>query len=236
MQRGKVIAYASEQLKEHEKKYMTHDLELAAVRKIYIDNKSLKYFFDQRDLNNRQRRWFDILKDCDCEILYHLSKATVVADALSCNGQNSRLRVESLRLVITNDFLEKLGVLQIEAFIIDKLEERIPGQTKSIVLGPHGLLSFQGRVWVPKSGGYRQVLLDEAHKSRYFIHPGATKMYLDLKKEYWWPAWVPLDEIELNNKFEYVEEPTAIVDEKPSKFTWSRSTAKGRRDTAIRWN
>ena len=86
MQRGKVIAYASRQLKEHEKNYPTHDLELAAVVfalkiwrhylygvkcTIYTDHKSLKYFFDQRDLNNRQRRWLDLVKDYDCEILYH---------------------------------------------------------------------------------------------------------------------------------------------------------------------
>ncbi|PON68450.1 Ribonuclease H-like domain containing protein [Parasponia andersonii] len=98
MQNGKVIAYASRQLKECEKKYPTHDLELAAVVfalkiwrhylygercKIYTDHKSLKYFFTQKELNMRQRRWLELVKDYDCEINYHLGKANVVADALS---------------------------------------------------------------------------------------------------------------------------------------------------------
>ena len=80
MQRGKVIAYASRQLKEHEKNYPTHDLELAAVIfalklwrhylygtkcTLFTDHKSLKYIFDQKELNMRQRRWLELLKDYD---------------------------------------------------------------------------------------------------------------------------------------------------------------------------
>ena len=116
MQRGKVIAYASRQLKEHEKKYPTHDLELAAVVfalkiwrhylfgvkcTIYTDHKSLKYFFDQRDLNNRQRRWLDLVKDYDCDILYHPGKANVVADALSRKTRHFPIRVKSLAMIVT---------------------------------------------------------------------------------------------------------------------------------------
>ncbi|KAL0546384.1 hypothetical protein IC582_016292 [Cucumis melo] len=98
MQRGKVVAYASRQLKIHEQNYPTHDLELAAVVfamkiwrhylygekiQIYTDHKSLKYFFTQKELNMRQRRWLELVKDYDCDILYHPGKANVVADALS---------------------------------------------------------------------------------------------------------------------------------------------------------
>ncbi|KAL4026723.1 hypothetical protein IC575_015162 [Cucumis melo] len=98
MQQGKVVAYASRQLKIHEQNYPTHDLELAAVVfalkiwrhylygekiQIYTDHKSLKYFFTQKELNMRQRRWLELVKDYDCEILYHPGKANVVADALS---------------------------------------------------------------------------------------------------------------------------------------------------------
>ncbi|GJW15483.1 putative reverse transcriptase domain-containing protein [Tanacetum coccineum] len=95
MQRGKVIAYASRQLKKHEKNYATHDLELGAVvfalktgdiivwtkSVIYTDHKSLQYIFDQKDLNMRQRRWIELLSDYECEIKYHPGKANVVADA-----------------------------------------------------------------------------------------------------------------------------------------------------------
>ncbi|KAI3727700.1 hypothetical protein L6452_16318 [Arctium lappa] len=86
MQRGKVIAYVSRQLKDHEKNYPTHDLELAAVVfalklwrhylygtkcTLFTDHKSLKYIFDQKELNMRQRRWIELLKDYDCDLLYH---------------------------------------------------------------------------------------------------------------------------------------------------------------------
>ena len=93
-----MVAYASRQLKPHEKNYPTHDLELAAIvfalkiwrhylygEKcfIYTDRKSLKYLASQLKLNPRQRRWMELIKDYDCVIDYHLGKANVVVDALS---------------------------------------------------------------------------------------------------------------------------------------------------------
>ncbi|CAA0814805.1 Unknown protein, partial [Striga hermonthica] len=98
MQQGRVVAYASRQLKPHEQNYPTHDLELAAVVhalkiwrhylyggkcEIFTDHKSLKYIFTQKELNIRQRRWLELVKDYDCTISYHPGKANVVADALS---------------------------------------------------------------------------------------------------------------------------------------------------------
>ena len=93
-----MIAYASRELKRHEENYATHDLELAAVVHalkiwrhyllgnpvhIYSDHKSLKYIFTQSELNLRQRRWLELIKDYDLEVHYHPGKANVVADALS---------------------------------------------------------------------------------------------------------------------------------------------------------
>ena len=98
MQHGRAVAYASRQLKDHEKNYPTHDLELAAVVfalkiwrhylygeqfEIFTDHKSLKYIFTLKDLNLRQRRWVEYLKDYDFSLSYHSGKANVVADALS---------------------------------------------------------------------------------------------------------------------------------------------------------
>ncbi|GKD41828.1 putative reverse transcriptase domain-containing protein [Tanacetum coccineum] len=98
MQREKVIAYASRQLKPHEENYTTHDLELGAVVfalkiwrhylygtkcTVFTDHKSLQHILDQKELNMRQRRWLELLADYDCEIRYHPGKANVVADALS---------------------------------------------------------------------------------------------------------------------------------------------------------
>ena len=98
MQHGNVIAYASRQLKPHEVNYPTHDLELAAVIfalkilrhylygdkcDIFTNHKSLKYIFTQKELNMRQRRWIELLKDYDVNIQYHPGKANKIADALS---------------------------------------------------------------------------------------------------------------------------------------------------------
>ncbi|GKE54332.1 putative reverse transcriptase domain-containing protein, partial [Tanacetum coccineum] len=98
MQREKVIAYASRQLKVHEKNYTTYDLELGVVVfslnmwrhylygtkcVVFTDHKSLQHILEQKELNMRQRRWLELLSDYDCEIRYHPGKANVVADALS---------------------------------------------------------------------------------------------------------------------------------------------------------
>ncbi|GJV88712.1 putative reverse transcriptase domain-containing protein [Tanacetum coccineum] len=98
MQREKVIAYASRQLKPNEENYTTHDLELGAVVftlkiwrhylygtkcTVFTDHKSLQHILDQKELNMRQRRWLELLADYDCEIRYHPRKENVVADALS---------------------------------------------------------------------------------------------------------------------------------------------------------
>jgi hypothetical protein len=102
MQEGRVVAYLSRQLKVHERNYPTHDLELAAVVHalktwrhylyghkcdVYRDQKSLKYIFTQPELNMRQQRWLEFIKDYELEIHYHLGKANVVADALSRKSQ-----------------------------------------------------------------------------------------------------------------------------------------------------
>ncbi|MCI34358.1 CCHC-type integrase, partial [Trifolium medium] len=96
MQSGKVVAYASRLLKTHERNYPTHDLELAAVVfalkiwrhylygsrfEVFSDHQSLKYLFDQKELNMRQRRWLEFPKDYDFKLSYHPGKANVVADA-----------------------------------------------------------------------------------------------------------------------------------------------------------
>src|SRR5438128_2124514 len=98
MQDSHVVAYASRQLRKHEQNYPTHDLELAAVVhalkiwrhyligkriEIYTDHKSPRYIFTQPNLNLRQRRWLEFMKDYDLQINYHLGKANMVADALS---------------------------------------------------------------------------------------------------------------------------------------------------------
>ena len=98
MQEGRVIAYASRQLRKHEVNYPTHDLELATavyalkiwrhyllcnLCNIYTHHKSLKYIFTQPELNMRQRSWLELIKDYNLQVHYHSGKTNVVADALS---------------------------------------------------------------------------------------------------------------------------------------------------------
>jgi hypothetical protein len=124
MQDDHVMAYASRQLRKHEEKYPTHDLELAAVVhalkiwrhyiigkrcEVYSDHKSLKYIFTQPDLNLRQRRWLELINDYDLGINYHPGKANVIADALSRRSHLNMLATRELLLEFCKEF-EKLNL------------------------------------------------------------------------------------------------------------------------------
>ncbi|KAJ9557680.1 hypothetical protein OSB04_012294 [Centaurea solstitialis] len=204
MQRGKVISYASRQLKDHEKNYPVHDLELAAVVfalklwrhylygtkcTLFTDHKSLQHIFDQKELNMRQRRWLELLKDYDCDLLYHPGKANVVADALSRKNHGDGIGVTLNRISVVSSLLERIKTSQTEGLREENLKEEVMAKQKELLTeDSRGLKLFQGRIWVPKVGGNRELLLNEAHKSKYSIHPGSTKMYRDLKMNYWWPV------------------------------------------------
>ncbi|GKB71065.1 putative reverse transcriptase domain-containing protein [Tanacetum coccineum] len=189
MQREKVIAYASRQLKIHEKNYTTHDLELGSVVfalkiwrhylygtkcTVFTDHKSLQHILDQKELNNRQRRWLELLSDYDCDIRYHSGKANVVADALSHKERIEPLRIEALKPENLEN--EDVGGMIRKDIPKEKLKPRIDGT-----------LCLHGRSWLPCYGDLRSVNMHESHKSKYSFHPGSEKMYQDMKKLYWWP-------------------------------------------------
>ncbi|GKA98989.1 putative reverse transcriptase domain-containing protein [Tanacetum coccineum] len=130
MQNEKVIAYASRQLKIHEKNYTTHDLELGAVVfalkmwrhylygtrcTVFTDHKSLQHILDQKELNMRQRRWLELLSNYDCDIRYHPRKANVVVDALSRKERPRPLRVRALVMTMGLNLPNKILESQTEA-------------------------------------------------------------------------------------------------------------------------
>ncbi|GJV06305.1 putative reverse transcriptase domain-containing protein [Tanacetum coccineum] len=209
MQREKVIAYASRQLKIHEKNYTTHDLELGSVVfalkiwrhylygtkcTVFTDHKSLQHILDQKELNMRQRRWLELLSDYDCDIRYHPGKANVVADALSRKERIEPLRVRALVMTIGLDLPKRILEAHIEALKPENLEnEDVGGMIRKDIpkekLEPRadGTLCLHGRSWLPCYGDLRYVIMHESHKSKYSIHPGSEKMYQDVKKLYLWP-------------------------------------------------
>ncbi|KAJ9180916.1 hypothetical protein P3X46_009103, partial [Hevea brasiliensis] len=174
MQDRNVIAYASRQLKPHEKNFPTHDLELAAIVfalkiwrhylygekcYIYTDHKSLKYLGTQKELNLRQMRWLELIKDYDCLIDYQPGKANVVADALSRKTMVS-LRVTPLSLPV----------------LIDQIRMAAQNDQK-----------YQKLLEEVRQGKKPEFSIrDDAHVSPFAMHPGSTKMYRGLKEHYWW--------------------------------------------------
>jgi hypothetical protein len=224
MQEGHVIAYASHQLWKHELNYLTHDLELSAVVhalkigrhyimgtkcQMYTDHKSLKYIFTQKDLNLRQRRWLELIKDYDLEIHYHPGKANLVADALSRKEHVHSAIVAQLPDEIVEDFRRlNLGIvthtegvtIELEPTLEQEIRKGQVGDAKIQEIkdlitegrGPEFTEDEQGTIWfkdqicVMEIDSLRETILKEANVYDYSIHPGSTKMYQDLKQKYWW--------------------------------------------------
>ncbi|KAL0561555.1 hypothetical protein IC582_001989 [Cucumis melo] len=203
MQQGRVVAYDSRQLKSHEQNYPTHDLVLAAVVftlkiwrhylcgekiQIFTDHKSLKYFFNQKELNMRQRRWLELVKDYDCEILYQPGKANVVADALSRKVSHS-VALITRQAPLHRDFERAKIAVSVGAVTLQlaQLMKRClaeAGQAVEFSISSDGGLLFERRLCVPSDSAVKTELLSEAQSSPFSMHPGSTKMYQDMKRVY----------------------------------------------------
>ncbi|GJX60039.1 putative reverse transcriptase domain-containing protein, partial [Tanacetum coccineum] len=150
MQKEKVIAYASRQLKVHGKNYTTHDLEL------------------------------ELLSDYDCEIQYHTGKANVVADALSRKERSKPLRDRALVMTIGLNLPKQILSAQSEARKEENfINEDLHSMINKLEPRADGTLCLNNRSWIPVYGDLRALIMHESHKSKYFIHPGSDKMKYD---------------------------------------------------------
>jgi hypothetical protein len=224
MQEGRVIAYASRAVRPHEINYPTHDLELAAVVhalkiwrhypmgnrcNIFTDHKSLKYIFTQSDLNTRQRRWLELIKDYDLEVHYHPGKANVVADALSRKAHCNHIEVEPSSDTFCEDMRKlrlevvehgNLYALVAESNLYDRIvaaqrdDEGLQQIKQKLVEGDPKYTFFQKdakdviwfgkRLIISANPDLKKEIFNEAHLSKFSIHPGSTKMYQDLKENF----------------------------------------------------
>ncbi|GKF33234.1 putative reverse transcriptase domain-containing protein, partial [Tanacetum coccineum] len=137
----------------------------------------------------RQRRWIELFSDYECEIRYHPGKANVVADALS---RKERVKARSVRaMAMTIQFGVKRMILAAQGEVFKQenvLAEKPHGLDQQMERREDESLYFIDRIWVPLAEGVQTINMDEAHKTRYSVHPGADKMYHDLRDMYWWPG------------------------------------------------
>ena len=163
----------------------------------------------------RQRRWLELLKDYDCDILYPPSKANVVADTLSrkSSGSLAHISVERrpliqelnklvdqglmIKIIRLGELLAQFRIITVLRGMIKAAQSRDPilvelvekireGKFTDLNLDDEGILWISGRLGVPDVDNLREEILEEAHFTAYSIHPSATKMYHSIKDLYWW--------------------------------------------------
>ncbi|GKC02946.1 putative reverse transcriptase domain-containing protein [Tanacetum coccineum] len=240
MQREKVIAYASRQLKSNEENYTTHDLELGAVVFalkiwrhylygtkciVFTDHKSLQHILDQKELNMRQRRWLELLADYDCEIRYHPGKANVdlkklywwpnmkatiaeyVGKCLTC----SRVKAECqkpLRLLVQ---------LEIPMWNYASVRRK----PLEFQVGDRVMLKVS-----PRKVAYKLELLEELNNVHNTFHVSNLKKCLSDES-----FVIPMKELRLDDKLNFVEEPVEIMDREVKQLKQSRIPI-----VKVRWN
>ena len=205
IQDGKVVAYASRQLKPHEQNYPTHDLELAAVVftlkiwrhyfygekcRIFTDHKSLKYLLTLKDLNLRQRRWLELFKDYACIIDYHPGKANVVAYALSrkmiyalsLKDYDWRFDSDGALLRVISDLKQMIvNAQKYDAKLQEIVQLVSTGDKIDYAIDESGGLLYENRLCVPNDMDLRKKILYESHNTVFTMHPGSNKVYQDMK-------------------------------------------------------
>ncbi|XP_073224802.1 uncharacterized protein [Cicer arietinum] len=168
IQDGKVVAYASRQLKIHERNYPTHDLELAAVANVVADALSRKTL----SVSALMVKHSELLEQFrDLSLVWEVTPESIKLGMLK----------------VTSGLLEEIEKNQkLDLYLLDKLQSIDQGREPDFKIGVDEILRFKERICVPDVEELRKMILEEGHRSCLSIHLGATKMYKDLKKIFWW--------------------------------------------------
>ncbi|GKD17081.1 putative reverse transcriptase domain-containing protein [Tanacetum coccineum] len=134
----------------------------------------------------RQRHWIELFSDYDSKIRCHPGKANVAADALSRKERVKPKRARAMNMTLQSSIKDSILAVRKEA--VDEFAGLQKGLDEMIEQKSDGTLYYLDRIWVPLKGEVRTLIMDEAHKSKYSVHPGADKMYYDLRDRYWWPG------------------------------------------------
>jgi hypothetical protein len=212
MKEGQVVSYASHEVRKHEENYPNHDLELAAVVhtlkiwrhylishqcEIYSDHKCLKYIFTKIELNLRQCKWLELIKDYDVRINYHPGKVNAIADALGRKKHCSviiarimrpelRQEIRYLNLAMMNEITITVGVelmlkaeirkVQLEDEKLKEIRQLIKeNKASDFTEDNNGTFWLGKRICVPNLKHIRELILWEAHDSAYSIHPSVPR-------------------------------------------------------------
>jgi hypothetical protein len=203
-QKDHVVCYKSIKLKEHERNYVTHDLELATIvhalkmwrhylmgRKfeLWTDHYGLKHFFGQPTLNARQTRWFEFLSEYDFEIKNINCKENQVADAL--NERAHEMRIATINMYMTN-LKDKIITIANSDQQYLKIKETLQQgnfQQKIIFyeLKEDGVIMYKGKVYVPNSNEMKNAVLKETHNVSYVRNPGYHETIAIVRSQHFWP-------------------------------------------------
>jgi hypothetical protein len=202
---GFVICYESRKLKEHEKNYGTHDLELTAIvhalnkwrnylmgKRIELrtDHNSLKYLFDQPTLNARKSIWLEFLCEYDFDIKHIKGKENKVVDALS--RRVHELHATTIIMYetdIKDKILEAASVdLQYMELVAKLQQGKVLQGAEDYKFGVDATLWYKNRVYVPNIQELKLMILKEMHNVPYARHPGYQKIVAAVKSHYFWPG------------------------------------------------